>query len=195
MSITAEDLNLILAGKGILDGQGQAFLDGANEFGVNPFYLITHAIHETGHGKSVLANGQVVKDTYGKFGDNSTIILDSRPVEEQKTVYNVYGIGAYDANPNFWGAQRAYTEGWFTIYDAIKGGAKWISQNYTNRNVNQNTLYKMRFNLGENMSHQYATDLGWAIKQAGRLKSQIDDYITKGGQGLTQTFIYPTFKK
>ena len=195
MSITAEDLNLILKGKGVLDGMGQAFLDGADLYGVNPFYLITHAIHETGHGGSTLAKGQLVKDTYTKFGDNSTIILDGMPEDQRKIAYNVFGIGAWDVNPNFWGAQRAYAEGWFTVEDAIKGGAKWISENYINRSTKQNTLYKMRFNLAENMNHQYATDLGWAIKQAGRLKTQMDDYIKAGGKGLTQTFIYPTFKK
>lgn len=195
MSLTAEDLNLILKGKGVLDGMGQAFLDGADLYGVNPFYLITHAIHETGHGTSTLAKGQLVKDTYTKFGDNSTIVVDGLPEDQRKTVYNVFGIGAWDVGANFWGAQRAYSEGWFTVEDAIKGGAKWISQNYINRATKQNTLYKMRFNLAENMEHQYATDLGWAEKQAGRLKTQIDDYIKAGGKGLVQNFIYPIFKK
>lgn len=193
MSLTAEDLNLILAGKGVLDGKGQAFLDGANQYGVNPFYLITHAIHETGHGTSTLAKGQLVTDTYTKFGDASTIVIYGLPEDQRKIAYNVFGIGAWDVDANYWGAQRAYAEGWFSVEEAIVGGAKWISQNYINRKINQNTLYKMRFNLPENMEHEYATDLGWAIKQASRLKAQMDAYVEKGGKGLTQTFIFPTF--
>ena len=196
LNITAEELNAILVNMGVLENKGQAFLTAAETFGVNPFYLISHAILETGRGTSTLARGQYVTDTYAKFGDASSIIPGGIPEEDRtKLVYNVFGIGAWDVNANLWGAQKAYTEKWFSVDEAILGGAKWISTGYINRaNNNQNTLFKMRFNFPENMEHEYATDLGWAQKQAGRIKAQIDSYEEKNKVKLNLTFIYPTFK-
>jgi len=190
--ITAENLNTVLVGKGVLEGQGQAFLDGANTYNVNPYYLIAHAIHETGNGTSVLSKGQIVTDTYAKFGDKSTIIVGGNPLVPANTiVYNIFGIGAYDSDPQLWGKQRAYSEGWFTVEDAIKGGAKWISTNYINRiGNNQNTLYKMRYNLAKDNEHEYATDLGWAVKQANRIKTEFENM--KVDMNLVK-FIYPSY--
>ena len=190
--ITAEDLNKVLVGQGVLEGKGQAFLDGANTYGVNPYYLIAHAIHETGRGTSVLSKGQIVTDTYTKFGDKSSIVVGGNPLVPANTmVYNVFGIGAYDSDANLWGKQRAYTEGWFTVDAAILGGAKWISTNYINRaGNNQNTLYKMRYNLAADNTHEYATDLGWAIKQANRIKTEFENM--KVDMNLVK-FIYPSY--
>ena len=190
--ITAEDLNKVLVGQGVLEGKGQAFLDGANTYSVNPYYLIAHAIHETGRGTSVLSKGQVVTDTYTKFGDKSSIVVGGNPlVPENTIVYNVFGIGAYDSDANLWGKQRAYSEGWFTVEGAIMGGAKWISTNYINRaGNNQNTLYKMRYNLAADNDHEYATDLGWAIKQANRIKTEFENM--KVDMNLVK-FIYPSY--
>ncbi|HBT19212.1 MAG TPA: hypothetical protein DEA52_04065, partial [Clostridiaceae bacterium] len=194
-AITGEELNNILTGMGVLEGMGEAFLKGAETHGVNPFYLISHAILETGRGTSVLSRGQVVSDTYTKFGAASTVTKDAIPEADRKMVYNVYGIGAWDVNANYWGAHRAHDEGWLSVEEAIVGGAKWISKNYINRFSQQNTLYKMRFNMAENMEHEYATDLGWAEKQAGRIKTQIDAYVEKNdGKALELKFRYPIFK-
>lgn len=197
MAITGEELNKILVGMGVLEGKGQAFLDAADAFGVNPFYLISHAILETGRGTSVLSKGQYVTDTYTKFGDASSIVVGGVPEEDRtKLVYNVFGIGAWDINANLWGKQMAYTNKWFSVDEAIMGGAKWISEGYTNRkDNNQNTLFKMRFNFPEAMGHEYATDLGWAQKQAARIKYQIDEYLKANPESrLNITYIYPTFK-
>lgn len=172
---TAESLNSMLVGKGILEGTGAYFLRAANENHVNPFYLVAHALLETGNGKSVLASGQYVTGKYSSFGNLSSTILEIPEEDKTKLVYNMYGIGAYDGNANLWGAQLAYTNNWFTVEDAIVGGAKWISLNYINRTSSpQNTLFKMRWNFSENMSHQYATDIQWAYKQANRIKAQFD---------------------
>ena len=79
----------------------------------------------------------------------------------------MFGIGAYDANPVGNGSQRAYSQGWSSVEAAIKGGAKWISENYINNSkYGQNTLYKMRWNPEKPAEHQYATDIAWAVKQA-----------------------------
>src|SRR5699024_5401579 len=75
---SATVLNDYLRGKGTLDGQGQAFIDASRKNGVNDIYLISHAMLETGHGSSKLAQGVKVNG---------------------KTVYNMFGIGAVDDCP------------------------------------------------------------------------------------------------
>jgi len=196
LAVTAAQLDNMLKDKGVLHDMGEAFLLAGQTYNVNPIYLASHAILETGHGTSILSNGQKVTATYAKFGDESTIILDSIPEEDkEKLVYNVFGIGAWDTNANLWGAQKAYEEKWFSVEEAIMGGAKWIGQNYINRSSSQNTLFKMRFNFPENMGHEYATDLGWAQKQSRRIKDQIELYMLKNPDvNLNLKFYYPKFK-
>jgi beta-N-acetylglucosaminidase len=147
-NLSAAEVNeKVLAGKGILDGKAQAFIDAANTFKVNEVYLISHALLETGNGGSTLANGVVYNGV---------------------KVYNMYGYGARDACPLECGAQTAYDYGWFTPEEAIIGGAKLISQGYIYRDgFQQDTLYKMRWNPEE--AHQYATDIGWAYKQVNSI--------------------------
>ncbi|WP_257006662.1 SH3 domain-containing protein, partial [Shouchella clausii] len=156
----------LLSDKGILQGQGQAFINASKLYGVNEIYLISHALLETGNGKSQLATGVQVNG---------------------KTVYNMYGIGAYDGNAVSAGAQYAYNQGWFTPEDAIIGGARFVSSNYFARG--QNTLYKMRWNPANPGTYQYATDVGWAVKQThhmSNLYSLVDDY--------EMTFDVPVYK-
>jgi beta-N-acetylglucosaminidase len=44
------------------------------------------------------------------------------------------------------------------------------------------------------MNHEYATDLGWAQKQAGRIKDQIEAYMAKNPDSkLDLKFYYPKF--
>ena len=145
-NVSDETLNNYLADKGVMKGMGAAFIEAAKEYNVSEVYLVAHACLESGNGTSQLATGVEVNGT---------------------TVYNLFGIGAYDANPVGNGSQRAYSQGWTSVEAAIKGGAKWISENYVNSSDGrQNTLYKMLWNPENPGTHQYATDIGWAVKQA-----------------------------
>ena len=145
-NVSEETLNNYLADKGVMKGMGAAFIEAAKEYNVSEVYLVAHACLESGNGTSQLATGVEVNGT---------------------TVYNLFGIGAYDANPVGNGSQRAYSQGWTRVEAAIKGGAKWISENYVNSSDGrQNTLYKMLWNPENPGTHQYATDIGWAVKQA-----------------------------
>lgn len=190
LQVNVEILNNMLVGKGVLEGKGETFLKAATDYNVNPFYLVAHSLLETGNGKSALASGNHVDGIYGTFGNENSTFTPLPDSEKEKLVYNVFGIGAWDRNPHLWGTQKAYLESWFTVEDAIYGGAKWISQNYVNRSGNpQSTLYSMRFNLNGNMTHQYATDVGWAYKQASRIKQQFDAL----GVTSTQKYIIPVF--
>lgn len=144
--VSAEALNSYLADKGIMRGMGQAFIDAANENNVNEVYLVAHACLESGNGTSQLATGVTVNG---------------------ETVYNLFGIAAYDSDPLNGGSQKAYREGWTSVESAIMGGARWISEYYVNSvDTRQNTLYKMLWNPERPGHHQYATDIGWAVKQA-----------------------------
>ncbi|WP_125154572.1 N-acetylglucosaminidase [Clostridium rectalis] len=157
-SITVDDLNNILKGKGILENKGKAFLQGAKENNINPVYLVSHALHETGNGKSKLANGIEVNGAEGK-----------------KIAYNMYGIQAFDSNAEKFGSEYAYSQKWFTPEAAIIGGSKWIANRYVNNpSCKRDTLYKMRWNPYTPGSNQYATDIGWAYKQVNNIKALLD---------------------
>ncbi|MED1672587.1 peptidoglycan-binding protein [Pallidibacillus thermolactis] len=149
--VSVAKLNEYLKGKGVLEGMGAAFQEAARQHGINDLYLVSHALLETGNGTSQLARGINVNG---------------------KTVYNVYGIGAIDEDPDKYGSQKAYEEGWTSVEKAIIGGAAFIGNDYIK--AGQNTLYKMRWNPDSMASHgvashQYATDIGWASKQLNNL--------------------------
>ncbi|MBU8760472.1 N-acetylglucosaminidase [Bacillus paralicheniformis] len=148
--LSASEINSkILKGKGILEGKGAAFVEASKKYSINELYLISHALLETGNGTSQLAKGV-------KYNG--------------KTVYNVYGYGAYDSCPLECGSRTAYEQGWDTPEKAIIGGAELIGKNYIHRSgFQQDTLFKMRW--APTASHQYATDIGWAYKQVNRMYS------------------------
>ena len=162
--ISAAALNSYLSGKGVLDGKGEVIIEAAKANGISEIYLAVHAMLESGNGKSELASG---------IDCNGT------------TVYNLFGIGAYDNDPINGGAQYAYEQGWTSIDEAIYGGAEWISRNYIN--AGQNTLYKMKWNPEKPATHQYATDVAWAVKQARTIKSLAE---ASGGTVLFDIPIY-----
>ena len=58
--MSEHELNQILKDKGILKGQAKSFLKAQEKYDVNVLYLISHALVETGHGRSELAKG--IKD-------------------------------------------------------------------------------------------------------------------------------------
>lgn len=166
--IIKEDANAYLKGKGILEGKGEYFVIAANKYNVNEIYLMAHANLETGNGTSKLATGCVYNGT---------------------VVYNMYGIGAVDSNPVQKGAEYAYKMGWTTPEAAIVEGAKWISESYINRQGNrQNTLYKMRWNPDKPGTHQYATDVAWATKQAKMIQGIYSKYTD-----ANLIFDFPTY--
>ena len=170
-------INEVIQGRGILSGKGNAFLEGAKKYNVNVMYLLSHARLETGNGTSTLSNGVLVTE------------VDGVPVEP-RVVYNMYGVGAIDSDPLRGGSEYAYKQGWFTPELAISEGASWISKNYINSTkYNQNTLYKMRWNMSSTSIgwHQYASDIAWAEKQA-RIMAP---YLEKCGVAFE--FDIPTF--
>ncbi|MEK5271994.1 glucosaminidase domain-containing protein [Aeribacillus sp. FSL K6-8394] len=181
--IKGEALNKLLVGKGVLQGKGNAFATGASNHKINEVYLIAHALLETGNGTSTLAKGVPVKVKRDKNGNpikdqNGLIEVEIVEKGEDKIVYNMFGINATDSCPVLCGAKKAYNEGWTTVDKAIIGGAKFVGQSYIHHpTYKQDTLYKMRWNPGNPNSyatHQYATDIGWAVKQAKIISNLYD---------------------
>ncbi|GAB2538323.1 SH3 domain-containing protein [Gracilibacillus alcaliphilus] len=176
--------NMVLdSSKGTLSGTGQAFIQAGRNNNMNEAYLIAHALHETGNGKSTLAKGVPV-DGKGNITRNSNgqIAVTS---QTKHTVYNMYGIAAVDNNPTNVGAKYAFDRGWFTPEAAIIGGADFISS-YINRG--QDTLYKMRWNPANPGYPQYATHVRWATSQT---KNIYNIYQTLSS--YSATFEVPTF--
>ncbi len=164
--VSASQLNNLLTGKGILQGKGDLFIEAGQTHAINEVYLVAHALHETGNGGSDLANG--IEVGRNSSGDLELVTDSNRSrLTGIKTTYNMFGIGAVDSNPKMLGAFYAYEKGWFTPRAAIIGGAEFIGQGYLHSG--QNTLYKMRWNPANPGTHQYATDIGWAVKQIGRI--------------------------
>lgn len=136
--IPVSKLNQILKGRGSLSGQGKAVAEGCKKYNINEIYLISHAFLESGNGTSYFASGRA-------------------------GVYNYFGIGAFDNNPNN-AVPFARKRGWTTPAKGIIGGAKFVRQDYINKG--QNTLYRMRWNPKHPATHQYATDINWCRHQA-----------------------------
>lgn len=145
----ASDVNnrILTSNKGVLSGKANSFIKAAKVHNINELYLISHTLLETGNGSSNLPTGISV-DKNKKC--ETTIVTDSnsKSLTDQKTVYNMFGIGAVDMNPNNKGTIKAYDEGWTSPKKAIVGGAKFIAEKYINADKDtfqgQNTLYKMR---------------------------------------------------
>jgi Beta- N-acetylglucosaminidase len=177
-SVSPDELNSkILAGRGTLAGQGAAFIQAAELQHINEVYLIAHAMLESGNGTSELASGYRVTKVHGK-----NVV--------PRVVYNMYGIGAYDQNPIVGGSEYAYQQKWFSPAAAIIGGAKFIAADYINNSTyHQDTLYKMRWNPAHPATHQYATDIGWAVKQTITIRGLYDLLSTK-----SLTFDVPKYR-
>ncbi|RAK49242.1 hypothetical protein BHX94_07785 [Macrococcoides bohemicum] len=166
--ISAKHLNKLLAGKGILENQGAAFAAAAKQFKINEVYLIAHALVETGHGTSRLSNGLGISKDNKKIVENTT-----------KKYYNMYGSKATDNNVELGGIEYAKQNGWDTVSKAIIGGAEYVRKAYIDNG--QRTLHQMRWNPENTATHQYATDVRWAINNA-QIIARL--YKTLGMDGL-----------
>lgn len=168
--VTASQLNAQFRSDGVLAGKGQVFIDAAKKYNINPVYLAGHAIMETGNGTSNLAVGITVNGV---------------------KVYNLFGINAFDDNPDVDGSQYAYQKGWTSIDAAIYGGAEWISSGYINNpTYKQDTIYEMRWDPSNPTVHQYATDVKWASNQTVYTKKIFDLF-----KNTNLVFDIPVYKK
>lgn len=164
----------------------QAFMDAAAESKASPYHLTSRVIQEVGKGGSPSVSG-----TYSGY----------------EGYYNFYNIGATSSsNPIANGLNFAKTGGsmsaanktkylipWNSQYKSIVGGAKWIASNYIN--IGQDTLYLQKFDVdnsdGQLYWHQYMTNVGAAVSEAGTMYSTYKDMGILSGSIL---FSIPVFK-
>ncbi|MFD1780007.1 N-acetylglucosaminidase [Fredinandcohnia salidurans] len=187
--VTASEVNeKILKDKGILSGRAAAFIEAGQLYNINEIYLMSHALHETGNGKSQLALGVKINRKYNDEGQLIIDILDSSATSYDNIVFNMYGIGAADSCPLKCGVEKAYYEGWTSPDKAVIGGAKFIAEKYVHNK--KETLYKMKWNPDTPGAYLYATDIGWAVKQTSRI---YDLYSLLEGYSIT--FEIPEYRK
>ena len=203
-NLDVNKVNNLFASKkaGVLINTGQAFLDTCKKYSLDPLYFISQSIHETGWGKSVLSSGVTIT----KIANTNKPIKDSKgnitgyemiPLSEPTTVYNLFGIGAYDNLPTMpnralvLGTTYAYNQGWTSIEKAIDGAGAFISSSYINSSkYKQNTLYKIKYNPSNSyIWHQYATTPWYSRDIALFMEQHQDFYIDKDF-----TFDKPLFK-
>lgn len=170
----------VLWNKGILANKASSFIQASKEYNVNEVYLIAHALLETGNGTSALSTG------VGIIVENGKPRLAKNGEKPQDYSYNMYGINAKDSCALECGALYAYQMGWTTPEKAIVGGASFIASGYVSQG--QDTIYKMRWNPAAPATHQYATDIGWALKQTARIKEVYDQL-----NNYTMVFDEPVF--
>lgn len=201
--VNAYELNVYLSNlsvnpgnTAIFKGQASAFISAAKKYNIDPIYLVSHTLLETGYGNSELAQGIIV--TEDAAGNKIT------PTK----VHNLFGIGAIDADAKGGGSKTAYALGWTDIPKAIEGAAKWISEGvpanesvglkksdgYINskKHTHQYTLYAMRWDY-VNSWHQYATDPQWAVK-ISRLMNKLS-YMYEGASLVFEIPVYAQEKE
>ena len=175
--------------EGTLYNTAEIFIEAGKKLNLNALYLMSHAIHETNHGRSTLAMGVEVGLNANKIPTYVTNENRSQLTAIKKT-YNMYGIKAFDSSAIKSGSEYAYSQGWFTPEAAIYGGAEFISKTYV-IGRGQNTLYKMRWNPAAPASYQYATHVMWAEIQAKKI---YDFYkLTGSDQNTVAVFEIPTY--
>lgn len=156
VSMDEKEVNQLLKGKGVLENKGDAFLKAQDKYDVNVIYLISHALVETGHGRSELSKGIEYKG---------------------KTYYNFYGIGAFDEDAMKHGHSYAKKQKWTSPERAIMGGARFVREDFFDKG--QISLYQMRWNPSNPGQHQYASDIGWDQNIAGMMDTYYQKYGIK----------------
>mgnify|MGYP002852641386 CR=1 FL=1 len=152
----------------VLYGKGKVMLAAAKKYNIDPMYFVSQTFLESGYGTSHLARGNRIKKVALPSFARSGGKFITKSIKKSTTVYNLYGIKAYDSDPYTGATSYAYYQGWTTVDKAIYGAAKFISSNYFQASPSQNTIFKFRFNPS-NVSHQYATSPAYAENIAQRM--------------------------
>ena len=164
-----------------------AFVDAARENNLNAYHLVTRVIQEQGRsGTTPLSSGLGYSgngyEYYGCGFYNLFSIGASR--KNSEPAYKIY-VNALD---------RAAIEGWNTRAASIRGGGKFVGNNYIN--VGQNTLYLQKFSVYNTNNqlywHQYMQNLFGAQNEAKILYSL---YQTTGIQNNKNfEFVVPIYE-
>lgn len=197
-------LNSNLKSGSVLKDKGSVMIAAAKKYNIDPVYLLCQTILETGYGQSVLSQGKYISTV---VSGNSVVRDSKKQVTGFKTVngkyitasiakkkvYNLYGIKAYDSDPQLCGFSYAYYQDWTSVDKAIYGAAQYVSEQYINNATHkQNTLYKFRYHPdSSSLWHEYATDPAYAQKIASIMYSKFRTAYTSSA---TYTYDKPKFQ-
>uniref|UniRef100_UPI002612A240 N-acetylglucosaminidase n=1 Tax=uncultured Clostridium sp. TaxID=59620 RepID=UPI002612A240 len=151
-----------LSNEGVLAGQAQNFINAAREYNLDPVYFISQSQLESGRGTSNFANGITIDQIAVPVTKDGKTTYTTQKLNKPTTVYNLFGISAYNGNPTLMATTYAYNHGWTSVSKAIYGAAEFLSTHYVhNTNIAQITPYELRFidAPAGDMWHQYSTDI------------------------------------
>lgn len=137
---------------------------------VSPFHLAARVLQEQGQGTSPLISG-----TYPGY-------------EGYYNYFNVSASGTTNQQVIESGLQYAKNHGWNSSYNAILGGADFISANYIKKG--QDTLYLQKFNVNPNgtyapYTHQYMQNISAPTTEALSIKK-----LYANADSLDSTFVF-----
>ena len=164
-------INKMSKKKSVLYGRknAKALLGAAKKYNLDPVYFACQTFLESAYGTSTLAKGH-------KIG--------------KKKVYNLYGIKAYDNNPEKYGFRYAKKKGWTSINKALEGAAAYLSSGYIHSKYKQNTIFKLRYTPNKGLWHQYASDPFYAEKIGGKYQEMSVCY----SQGAKYLYDMPRYR-
>ena len=152
----------------------QVIMDAAKEAGISPYHLAARIKQEQGVGASASSTGAGV---YGNY----------------KGYYNFLNIKATGANVIANALEHAKKEGWTDPQKSIKGGAKFIAQDYITRG--QSTLYLQKFDVdnqdGALYYHQYMQNVSASVSEGYTVKAS---YESMGLMDASINFVIPVYK-
>lgn len=168
------------------------FLKAAKKYNLDPVYLVSQTFLESAYGTSELASGKRIKKValpgYPRTRAGKFL---TRKIKKTAKVYNLYGIKAYDNDPQVGGTSYAYYHKWTNVTRAIYGAASYLSSNYIRGQYAQNTIYKMRFSPTKSgLWHQYATAPHYAEAIGLRMYWMSTCY----GKNAKFVYDYPRFR-
>ena len=144
-----------------LNNYANSFITAAQESKVSPVYLASLSKQEVGGHSYATTAVSGNSFTYNGVSYSG--------------IYNPYNIGATSGttpvyNGLYWATGSGYqvttyNRPWNSMDKAIRGGAKWIGENYIN--IGQNTIYFKKWDVvgnvnsasGDNYNHQYQTNI------------------------------------
>lgn len=137
---------------------------------VSPFHLAARVLQEQGQGTSPLISGN-----YPGY-------------EGYYNYFNVSASGTTNQQVIESGLQYAKNHGWNSSYNAILGGADFISANYIKKG--QDTLYLQKFNVNPNgtyapYTHQYMQNISAPTTEALSIKK-----LYANANSLDSTFVF-----
>lgn len=136
--------NSWMGGRALEDGSGglyqDVFVEIGSKTGVSPYHLASRVLQEQG----IRGDSGLISGAYGAYN-----------------YFNIKASGATDAEILQNGIAHAQSQGWYTRYASLLGGAQVVGENYISKG--QDSLYLQKFDVDPSYyglySHQYMQNI------------------------------------